>query len=308
MHQRQRRLSSADCAGRGRNCPPGSPAADLCRPPSGWRTTAYRVSLRPGSVFRFSARLAQVVQDLLADRQDLALERVLVADLTGWRRRSPAGSPAWSRSPPGRDRSGRSARRASRPWSGLPWRRPARNARWHSRVPSDRAAGSTWRRHSGRPRAGLLPVGPCPIGEQPVRHLDQAAGAVAHQRIRADRAAMVQILQDFQALGDDVVRFSALDVHHEADATRVVLIPGIVKALSHNFRHRSDFPWRKIPLARTSRAPMRAHAQVTTLPAGQVKGNNPAAMQRKALSRRAARATSGASSPVAASGHSGFAG
>jgi hypothetical protein len=48
---------------------------------------------------------------------------------------------------------------------------------------------------------------------------------------------MIQILQDFQALGDDVVRFSAFDIHHEADATGVVLVAGVVQALSHNLIH-----------------------------------------------------------------------
>ena len=65
-----------------------------------------------------SASVARRVQDLLADRQDLALEGVLVARSSGWRRRSPGGSPASSRSPRRRGRSCRSARRASRSASG----------------------------------------------------------------------------------------------------------------------------------------------------------------------------------------------
>ena len=84
----------------------------------------------------------------------------------------------------------------------------------------------------------------CPIVEQGVGKLDQDAGAVAHQRIGADRAAVIEVLQDLQALGDDVMRFSALDVHDEANAARIVLIARIVQALSHNLLH-----WPQLSLA-----------------------------------------------------------
>ena len=56
-----------------------------------------------------------------------------------------------------------------------------------------------------------------------VGDLDQDAGAVAHQLVGADRAAVVEVLEDLQALLDDVVRLAALDVGHEADAAGVVL-------------------------------------------------------------------------------------
>jgi hypothetical protein len=57
---------------------------------------------------------------------------------------------------------------------------------------------------------------------------------------------MVQIFEDFQSLRDDIMRFSALDIHHEAHAARIVLVPGIVKALSHNLLHSHNFPWRNM--------------------------------------------------------------
>jgi hypothetical protein len=56
-----------------------------------------------------------------------------------------------------------------------------------------------------------------------VGDLDQDAGAVAHQLVGADRAAVVQVLQDLQPLLDDGVRLDALDVGDEADAAGVVL-------------------------------------------------------------------------------------
>jgi hypothetical protein len=51
---------------------------------------------------------------------------------------------------------------------------------------------------------------------------------------------MVQIDQDLQALADDVIRLSALDIRNEANAAGVMLVPGIIKTLrfgqSHIFR------------------------------------------------------------------------
>ena len=64
-----------------------------------------------------------------------------------------------------------------------------------------------------------------------VRDLDQDAGAVTHQGVRAHRAAMVQVLQDLQALLHDGVRLVALDVRHEAHAAGVMLLAGVVQAV-----------------------------------------------------------------------------
>ena len=64
-----------------------------------------------------------------------------------------------------------------------------------------------------------------------VRNLDQDAGAVAHQGIGSHGAAVIQVLQDQQALVDDVVRLAALDVGNEPDAAGIVLIGGVVQAL-----------------------------------------------------------------------------
>ena len=57
-----------------------------------------------------------------------------------------------------------------------------------------------------------------------VRDLDQDAGAVAHQRVGTDRAAVVQVLEDLEPLRDDRVRLAPRDVGDEADAARVVLV------------------------------------------------------------------------------------
>ena len=63
-----------------------------------------------------------------------------------------------------------------------------------------------------------------------VGDLDQDAGAVAHQAVGADRAAVVQVLEDLQTLGDDRVRLVAGDMGHEADAAGIVLVRRVVEA------------------------------------------------------------------------------
>ena len=69
--------------------------------------------------------------------------------------------------------------------------------------------------------------------------------------IGADGAAMVQIDQDLQTLTDDLLRFSALDVGHKANAARIVLVPRIVETLSfrqvhHGQVHRGRSPFSAI--------------------------------------------------------------
>src|SRR5206468_3433944 len=54
---------------------------------------------------------------------------------------------------------------------------------------------------------------------------------VADQRVRAARAAMVEICEHEQAVANDVVRPLAFDVRNESDTARIVLVGRIVKAL-----------------------------------------------------------------------------
>jgi len=62
-----------------------------------------------------------------------------------------------------------------------------------------------------------------------VRDLQQDAGAVAHTRIGADRAAMLEIAENLQPILDDLVRLVAFDVGDESDAAGVVLEARIVQ-------------------------------------------------------------------------------
>ncbi|EXI75851.1 MAG: hypothetical protein AW07_00779 [Candidatus Accumulibacter sp. SK-11] len=61
--------------------------------------------------------------------------------------------------------------------------------------------------------------------------LDQDPGAVTHQGIGADRAAVIEVLQDQQPLLDDRVTLLAPDLRDETDATCVVLVGRVVEAL-----------------------------------------------------------------------------
>ena len=65
--------------------------------------------------------------------------------------------------------------------------------------------------------------------EEGVRDLHQDAGAVARARIGADRAAMLEIAEDADRVGDDLMRLLALDIGDEADAAGILLERGIVE-------------------------------------------------------------------------------
>ncbi len=54
-----------------------------------------------------------------------------------------------------------------------------------------------------------------------MRNLHKDAAAVARARIRAHRAAVVEIEQNFEAFFDEVVRFAIVEIGDEADATGV---------------------------------------------------------------------------------------
>ena len=70
-----------------------------------------------------------------------------------------------------------------------------------------------------------------PVAQQGVGELNHAPCAIADQRVGADRAPVVEIDQDAEALAHDGMRLPALDVGHEADAAGVVLVARVVKPL-----------------------------------------------------------------------------
>jgi len=70
------------------------------------------------------------------------------------------------------------------------------------------------------------------VAQESVRHLDQDTGTIAQQRIVAGRAAVGQVFEDLQALGDDAVALDVPDMGDKADAAGVVLVGRVVESLS----------------------------------------------------------------------------
>ena len=64
-----------------------------------------------------------------------------------------------------------------------------------------------------------------------VRNLDQDAGPVALERVGANGAAVIEVLQDQQALLDDPVVLLSLDVGHETHTASVVFVGGVIQTL-----------------------------------------------------------------------------
>ncbi len=73
--------------------------------------------------------------------------------------------------------------------------------------------------------------------EEVVGDLHKHARAVAGQRVGADRATVLEVLKDTQRVGDDLMRLAPLHVGDEADAARVVLVRGVIKALRLRRKH-----------------------------------------------------------------------
>src|SRR5260370_35154199 len=95
------------------------------------------------------------------------------------------------------------------------------------------------RRRQGKAQA--LRLGAKQLGGE----LQQDAGTVARQRVGAHGAAMRQIEQDADAVGDDAVALAVLDMGDEADAARIVLVAWVVETLRRSFpraTHTSPLP------------------------------------------------------------------
>ncbi len=177
------------------------------------------------------AERADPVQDLLADRQDLALERVLVGHL-GAGRDDRLGDVRHRLDDPGAE-AGEVGRHLAPGDQALPLdpHQPLdmgdgdRPRLFVERQKAHRHGIAAGRRQLDAARAA-------PVAQQRVGHLDQAAGAVADQRVGAHRAAVIEVDEDLQPAADDVVRLSALDIDDKADPARIMLVPRVVKTLS----------------------------------------------------------------------------
>ncbi len=67
-----------------------------------------------------------------------------------------------------------------------------------------------------------------PVAEQGIGNLDKTAGAVAHQRIGADTAAMIEIGENAEALRDDRVGRLVPYMRDKAHPARVMLVAGVI--------------------------------------------------------------------------------
>src|SRR5690606_5336284 len=94
----------------------------------------------------------------------------------------------------------------------------------------------------GRKRQALA-FGPAAI--ERIGYLQQDAGAVTEQRIRADRPAVIEVGEYLQRLTDDRVRFDASDMGNETHTAGIVFVARIVEALEGGIlgqTRRSCFP------------------------------------------------------------------
>jgi hypothetical protein len=97
-----------------------------------------------------------------------------------------------------------------------------------------------------------------PLAVERVGDLQQDAGAVAEQRVGADRAAVVEVGKDLERLRDDPVRLRSLDVGDKAHTARVMLVARIVQALRRGILVQHSL----VPVtARTKRAPRPSNRQ-----------------------------------------------
>ncbi len=82
---------------------------------------------------------------------------------------------------------------------------------------------------AGSGKRQALAIGP--FAQQRVGHLNQDASAIAHQRIGADRATVIEIFQDFQCLSDNRVAFLTLDMGDKAHTAGIMLVTRVVETL-----------------------------------------------------------------------------
>ena len=80
------------------------------------------------------------------------------------------------------------------------------------------------------------------LAEERVRDLQQDAGAVAGVRLGAGRAAVLEVAQRGDRLGDDVVAGLAGQGGDERDTAGVVLVESVVEALGRRERVHAAIP------------------------------------------------------------------
>ena len=94
---------------------------------------------------------------------------------------------------------------------------------WIAREEHEARAVASGQREIDAERRGHPP-------QEPIRHLNQNAGAVTRIGLAAAGAAMQQIDEDLEAARNHAVRGAPRDVDHEPDAACVVFVGRIVES------------------------------------------------------------------------------
>ena len=92
---------------------------------------------------------------------------------------------------------------------------------WHKHV-ADRVVTNRWQLHA---KCGHF------FTVKPIWNLHQQSGAIAHQRISANGAAMSEVFEHKQTVFDYLMRLDALHVGNKANAAGIMLIARIIKTL-----------------------------------------------------------------------------
>ena len=78
------------------------------------------------------------------------------------------------------------------------------------------------------------------LDEKSMRHLQQHAGTVAGIDLGTAGAAVVEVPEDLERVGKNLVRFAAVHIDHEAHSAGLVFEPGIVQPLLRRQAGRTD--------------------------------------------------------------------
>ena len=99
-------------------------------------------------------------------------------------------------------------------------------------LPVDRFARHEQEADAILPGLGQIETEPLGLfGEQAMGQLDQHACTIAGLGIGADCAAVFEVLQNLQAVGDDLMALEVVDVGDETDAAGIVLMSGIIESM-----------------------------------------------------------------------------
>ncbi len=78
------------------------------------------------------------------------------------------------------------------------------------------------------------------FAEETIRNLDKHTRTVAHQRVGANRTTMGEVFKHLETVFNNLMRLLAFHMRDEADATGVMFITRVIKALGGRRARRSS--------------------------------------------------------------------